>query len=64
MSATDRKKVKRVSGGIAPQKPQNFEESKLPKCLSAMVAYVKKTKIWTKENIKHTHQYMVLVVID
>ena len=26
-----------------PQKPQNFKESKLPKGLSAMVSYVKKT---------------------
>ena len=30
-------------GGIAPQRPQNFKESKLPKGLSAMVSYVKKT---------------------
>ena len=33
--------------GIAPQKPQNFKESKLPKGLSAMVSYVKKTLMWT-----------------
>ena len=44
---------------MAPQKPQYFNESKLPKGLSAMVSYVKKTSIWTLEKIKHTPQYGV-----
>ena len=60
ISDSHRKEIGK-GGGLraSPQKPKNFQESKLPKGLSAMVSCVKKTQIWTWEKIKHTHQYGV-----
>ena len=53
--------VSKISKTIS-QKPQNFKESKLPKGLSALVSYVKKTYILS--NRSNIHINIVLVVLD